>query len=166
MTALSLPMAPYDGRPYNVPEAQNYPNPAVINNYYGTYGPPLSHIILLPRIIFTSIPGCLPPSYSPVSGFPVFSCFTIFTGPLSSITVWYFVSNHFNDIRSHRVFRVDPWRDSTARLFGELARRGGGLFFQQESRIAKGGFSMLPTKGRSREREPFPFTLFRSRGSS
>jgi len=94
--------------------SQSAPNPTVINNYYYQEGPP-TVTYYAPPADYSYMYGWVPFPFwcagFQFSGFFILNDFhrTVF---IDNRVV--FVSNHFNDVRLHRVFRIDP----VARLNG------------------------------------------------
>ncbi len=118
-----LSVAPYAGAqtqapPPSSPEA--YPNPTVINNYYYTQGPPVVTYYTPPPdyyYLYTWVPY---PFWYTGFWFPGFFVLHDFHRVVVAHGRPVFVSNHFNDIRAHRVFRVDPDRRFHGRTFAGI----------------------------------------------
>ena len=111
-----------------VPEdAEKYPSPTVINNYYTTEGPPIVTYYAPPPDYYY-LYGWVPyPFWWAGFWFPGFFILNDFHRPFLVGHRSVFISNHFNDIRSHRVFRVDPvgrFRGRTFAGIGVANRRG------------------------------------------
>lgn len=108
-----LSVTPYTGAqtplpPPSSPEA--YPNPSVINNYYYTQGPPVVTYYTPPPdyyYLYTWVPY---PFWHTGFWFPGFFVLHDFHRVAVVHGRPVFVSNHFKDFRTHRVFRVDPRR--------------------------------------------------------
>ena len=108
-------------------EAVDYPDPTVINSYYYDEGPPVVTYYAPPPdyyYLYSWIPfpfwcsGFWFPGYFILHDFHR----SVFFGHRVG-----FISNHFNDIRAHRVFRVDPVARFNGRTFagiGAANRRG------------------------------------------
>jgi hypothetical protein len=97
--------AAYECKP---PECENYPNPAVINNYYTEQGPPVV-TYYAPPADYYYLYGWVPsPFWWSGFWFPGFFILNDFHRSVFIHDRTFFVSNHFNDIRRHRVFRIDP----------------------------------------------------------
>jgi len=107
--------------------AQDYPNPAVINNYYQEEGPPIVTYYAPPPDYYY-LYGWIPfPFWCAGFWFPGYFILHDFHRSFHGGRGVSFVSNHFNDIRSHRVFRVDPVARFNGRTFagiGVTGRRG------------------------------------------
>lgn len=127
-TALSLPTAPYAGQPYNVPEVRNYPNPTVINSYYGAYGPPIVTYYTPPPDYYYLYAWVPSPFIYAGFWFGGFFILHDFHRNLVVHNRVVFVSNHFNEIRSHRVFRVDPMARFNGRTFRGIGAPRGHAF--------------------------------------
>ena len=106
---------------------EDYPNPTVINNYYETEGPPIVTYYTPPPDYYY-LYGWIPyPFWCAGFWFPGYFILHDFHRSFRSHDRVAFVSNHFNDIRSHRVFRVDPVSRFNGRTFagiGVTNRRG------------------------------------------
>ncbi|MEN6466099.1 MAG: hypothetical protein ABFD62_13025 [Syntrophaceae bacterium] len=127
-SALGLPIAPYDGRPYNVPEAANYPDPTVINNYYGNYGPPVVTYYTPPPDYYFLYAWVPSPFIFTGFWFPGFFVLHDFHRSFVVHNRVVFVSNHFNDISTHRAFRVDPRERFSGRTFRGIGAPRGRAF--------------------------------------
>ncbi|ABK99808.1 hypothetical protein Ppro_2201 [Pelobacter propionicus DSM 2379] len=117
---LSLGIRPYaegDKAPDSQPKANGYPNPAVINNYYYQQGPPVVTYYTPPRdyyYLYSWIPS---PFWSFGFWFPGFYVMNDFHLVVHG---GYSVSNHYNDHRMHRVYRVDPRARYHGRTYGGI----------------------------------------------
>jgi hypothetical protein len=108
-------------------EAMDYPDPTVINNYYSDEGPPVVTYYAPPPdyyYLYSWVPFPFWCSEFWFPGFFVLHDFhrSVFFGHRVG-----FISNHFNDVRAHRVFRVDPVARFNGRTFagiGVANRRG------------------------------------------
>jgi hypothetical protein len=108
-------------------EAQNYPDPTVINNYYTTEGPPVVSYYAPPPDYYYLYSWLPSPFWWNSFWFPGFFILNDFHRPFFFGHHWGFVSNHFNDVRNHRVYRVDPagrFRGRTFAGIGVTNRRG------------------------------------------
>ena len=107
--------------------AQDYPNPAAINDYYQEEGPPVVTYYTPPPDYYY-LYGWIPyPFWCDGFWFPGYFILHDFHRSFHRHNRVFFVSNHFNDIRSHRVFRVDPVSRFNGRTFagiGMNSRRG------------------------------------------
>jgi hypothetical protein len=108
---LSVAVKPYTGaESYAAPpeEAEQYPNPTVINNYYTTEGPPVVTYYAPPPDYYYLYAWVPSPFWWFDFWFPGFFVLNDFHRPIFIGNRWCFISNHFHDFRSHRVFRIDP----------------------------------------------------------
>ena len=108
-------------------EAEQYPNPSVINNYYTTEGPPVVTYYAPPPNYYYLYSWVPSPFWWYDFWFPGFFVLNDFHRPVFFGHRWCFVSNHFNDVRGHRVFRIDPvgrFRGRTFAGIGVPSRRG------------------------------------------
>jgi hypothetical protein len=107
--------------------ASEYPNPSVINNYYQTEGPPIVTYYAPPPDYYY-LYGWIPyPFWWAGFWFPGYFILHDFYRPFHFHNRVLFLSNHFNDIRSHRVFRIDPVSRFNGRTFAGIGvsnRRG------------------------------------------
>lgn len=141
-------------------EAEKYPNPTVINNYYYDQGPPVVTYYAPPPdfyYLYAWVPypfwwfGFWFPGYFILNDFHR----TVFVG-----TRVVFVSNHFNDIRRHRVFRIDPVTRFSGRTFAGIGAsnrrgfistgvpRGDRTIFNGSHRRGEAGVRMTTPPGR------------------
>jgi hypothetical protein len=108
-------------------EAESYPNPAVINNYYTTEGPPVVTYYTPPPDYYYLYSWVPSPFWCFSFWFPGFFILNDFHRTVFFDHRVRFISNHFNDVRAHRVFRVDPVARSSGRTFAGIGvsdRRG------------------------------------------
>ena len=124
-----LSVTPYTGPTRALPPScDNYPNPATINEYYSDQGPPVVTYY------------CPPPDYYYLyawvpypywwSGF-WFSGFYILHDFHKHHFVHNrtkFVSNHFNDVKHNKVYRVDPVKRFKGKTFAGIGARGSKNF--------------------------------------
>ena len=105
------------------PAAQDYPNPTVINDYYQTEGPPIVTYYTPPPDYYY-LYGWIPyPFWCAGFWFPGYFILHDFHRSFHAHNRVSFVSNHFNDLRSHRVFRVDPVERFNGRTFAGIGVR-------------------------------------------
>ena len=106
---------------------EDYPNPTVISDYYESEGPPIVTYYAPPPDYYY-LYGWIPyPFWCAGFWFPGYFILHDFHRSFHRHDGVFFVSNHFNDIRSHRVFRVDPVARFNGRTFagiGVTNRRG------------------------------------------
>jgi hypothetical protein len=117
------------GNPLETPpaEVENYPTPAVINNYYTTEGPPVVTYYTPPLDYYYLYSWVPSPFWCFSFWFPGFFILNDFHRTVFMDHRVRFISNHFNDVRAHRVFRVDPVARSRGRTFAGIGvsnRRG------------------------------------------
>ncbi|HEY5975124.1 MAG TPA: hypothetical protein VIU41_10300 [Geobacteraceae bacterium] len=120
---LKLDVKPYTGTStYEIlPEkAENYPNPAVINNYYTTEGPPVVTYYSPPPDYYYLYSWVPYPFWWFGFWYPGYFVLHDFHRPVFVDRRVVFVSNHFNDLHSHRVFRVDPVARFRGRTFAGI----------------------------------------------
>ena len=130
-TELSLGIRPQTavstGEAQDATAAQDYPNPTVINDYYQDEGPPVVTYYSPPPDYYY-LYGFIPyPFWCEGFWFPGYFILHDFYRSFHNHNRVSFVSNHFNDLRSHRVFRVDPVARFNGRTFAGIGvknRRG------------------------------------------
>lgn len=108
---LGLSIKPYkDGDAYTCkpPKCENYPDPAAVNNYYADQGPPVVTYYAPPPDYYYLYGWVPSPFWWYGFWFPGFFILNDFHRSVYIHDRPFFVSNHFNDIRRNRVFRVDP----------------------------------------------------------
>jgi hypothetical protein len=113
-----LGVVPYAGSPTGeaLPSV-GYPNPGVSDDYYAIEGPPVV-TYYAPPPNFNYLYAWVPYPFSCAGFFyPGFFVLHDFHRPILVHHQRFFVSNHFNDIASHRVFRIDPEKRFTGRTF-------------------------------------------------
>jgi hypothetical protein len=148
------------------PGAENYPNPDVINNYYYEEGPPVVTYYAPPPDYYYLYAWVPYPFWCYGFWFPGFFVLNDFHRVVHVHNRAVFVSNHFNDVRVHRVFRVDPVTRFNGRTFAGIgAPRGGGFvstgvpksdrrIFNAPPRTAPTGRMVVPPSGGSRVVSP------------
>ena len=105
------------------PATQDYPNPTAINDYYQTEGPPVVTYYAPPPDYYY-LYGWIPyPFWCAGFWFPGYFILHDFHRSFHAHNRVSFVSNHFNDVRSHRVFRVDPVSRFNGRTFAGIGVR-------------------------------------------
>jgi len=112
--------ATYPGTP---PKYENYPDPAVINNYYEEQGPPVVTYYAPPPDYYYLYGWVPSPFWWSGFWFPGFFILNDFHRTVFIHNRPFFVSNHFNDIRRHRVFRIDPVQRFRGRTFTGISPR-------------------------------------------
>ena len=107
--------------------AEAYPDPGVVNNYYVTEGPPVVTYYVPPPDYYYLYSWVPYPFWWTGIWFPGFFVLNDFHRTIVINQRVFFVSNHFRDVRAHRVFRIDPVRRFNGRTFagiGVTDRRG------------------------------------------
>ena len=102
------------------PKCENYPDPTIINNYYTEEGPPVVTYYAPPPEYYYLYDWVESPFWWYGFWFPGFFVLNDFHRPIVIRGRPYFVSNHFNDIRRHRVFRIDPRDRFRGRTFSGI----------------------------------------------
>jgi hypothetical protein len=101
----------------------NYPDPTVINNYYQAEGPPIVTYYAPPPDYYY-LYGWIPyPFWCAGFWFPGYFILHDFHRSFYGHNRVSFVSNHFNDLRGHRVFRVDPVSRFNGRTYAGIGVR-------------------------------------------
>jgi len=131
LAELKLAIKPYEAeKSYQQPKleiAEAYPDPAVVNNYYVTEGPPVVTYYTPPPNYYYLYSWVPYPFWCSSIWFPGFFVLNDFHRTIVVNQRVVFVSNHFRDVRAHRVFRIDPVRRFNGRTFagiGVTDRRG------------------------------------------
>jgi len=109
--------ATYSGMP---PKIENYPNPTIINNYYTEQGPPVVTYYAPPPDYYYLYGWVPSPFWWSGFWFPGFFILNDFHRSVFIHNRPFFISNHFNDIRRHRVFRIDPAERFRGRTFAGI----------------------------------------------
>lgn len=120
---LSLAVKPHtNGKTYEEtpPGAENYPEPTVINNYYNNQGPPVVTYYAPPPDYYYLYSWVPYPFWWTGFWFPGFFILNDFHRTVIIDRRVAFVSNHFNDVRRHRVFRIDPVTRFSGRTFAGI----------------------------------------------
>jgi hypothetical protein len=130
MAELNLAIKPHTADRNYQPKleiAETYPDPTVINNYYVTEGPPVVTYYSPPPDYYYLYSWVPYPFWCASIWFPGFFVLNDFHRTIVINQRVVFVSNHFRDVRAHRVFRIDPARRFNGRTFagiGVVDRRG------------------------------------------
>jgi len=90
------------------PKPDNYPDKTVINNYYINEGPPVVTYYEPPPNYYYLYSWVPYPFWGVGFWFPGYFILNDFHRVVHVRDRTVFVSNHFNDVRSHRMFRIDP----------------------------------------------------------
>jgi hypothetical protein len=122
-----LGIRPYtSGETHEINPSSEYPETSVINNYYYDQGPPLVTYYAPPPdyyYLYTWVPY---PFWWYDFWFPGFFILNDFDRVVHFHHRAEIISNHFNDFRHHRVFRVDPLDRFRGRTYAGIGapRRG------------------------------------------
>jgi hypothetical protein len=109
--------------PDQVAAVTSYPDPTVINNYYQAEGPPIVTYYAPPPDYYY-LYGWIPyPFWCAGFWFPGYFILNDFHRSFHGHNRVSFVSNHFNDLRGHRVYRVDPVSRFNGRTFAGIGVR-------------------------------------------
>jgi hypothetical protein len=129
--ASGLPISPYTGGTTYEAESSgslNYPNPQDINSYYYDQGPPVVTYYYPPPDFYYLYSWIPYPFWCSGFWFPGFFVLHDFHRTIALHGRVVFVSNHFNDVRKHRVFRIDPGARFNGRTFAGIGVKGGKGF--------------------------------------
>ena len=111
LAGLGLAVAPYGDKTAQdsvPPQTASYVDPDVVNNYYYSQGPPIV-TYYPPPPTYTYLYSWVPyPFYTTGYLFPGFFVLHDFHRIVVRHRRSFFITNHFRDFRSHRIFRVDP----------------------------------------------------------
>ena len=147
----------YSGTPS---DSGKYPNPTVINNYYTEQGPPVVTYYAPPPDYYYLYGWVPSPFWWSGFWFPGFFILNDFHRTVFIHNRPFFVSNHFNDIRRHRVFRIDPADRFHGRTFAGIGvthsrgfistgvPRSGRVIFNGSRRTSPSGVSSMAPSGR------------------
>lgn len=102
------------------PDSGSYPAPTTINNYYYAQGPPVVTYYAPPPDFYYMYAWVPFPFWSAGFWFPGFFILHDFHRTVIVKQRVVFVSNHFNDVRGHRVFRIDPVKRFRGRTFAGI----------------------------------------------
>jgi hypothetical protein len=102
------------------PKADNYPEKTVIDNYYTTEGPPVVTYYEPPPDYYYLYSWVPYPFWGFGFWFPGFFILNDFHRVVHVHDRMVFVSNHFNDVRNHRMFRIDPVSRFRGRTFAGI----------------------------------------------
>jgi hypothetical protein len=98
----------------------NYPNPEMINNSYTTEGPPVVTYYCPPPDYYELYTWVPCPFWWSDLWFPGFFILHDFHRIVHRHKKVVVITNHFNEIRSHHVFRIDPMERFRGRTFGGI----------------------------------------------
>lgn len=100
--------------------AQNYPDPEAIEGYYDEEGPPVVTYYVPPPAYYYLYSWVPYPFWWFGFWFPGFFILNDFHRIVVVNNNVVFISNHFNDFRTHRVFRIDPVSRFRGRTFAGI----------------------------------------------
>ena len=157
-----LAIRPYDGgaTPGAEPsESGDYPAPAAINDYYEEEGPPVVTYYAPPPAYYYLYSWVPYPFWWFGFWFPGFFILNDFHRVIVINNSVVFISNHFNDVRVNRVFRIDPVRRFSGRTFAGIGaprtrgfistgvpRSDRTIFNGPRTRMAPGGREFGPSR--------------------
>ncbi|MFO0754263.1 MAG: hypothetical protein U0411_13190 [Thermodesulfovibrionales bacterium] len=162
IAGLNLPLRPYAGETYEgVPPAEErYPTPPIINNYYYSEGPPIVTYYTPPPPYYSLYAWVPYPFWCYNYWFPGFFILHDFHRVVIVKRRAGIVTNHFNDFRAHRVFRIDPVDRFKNRTFGGIGvhdprsvlstgipRSGRTIFNRRNGLTTPGGEGGRPPSG-------------------
>ena len=110
------------------PEGEGYPGPADISDYYTEEGPPVVTYYGPPPDYYYLYAWVPYPFFCYGFWFPGFYILHDFHRVIHFHGRPCFVSNHFNDVNVHRVFRVDPRARFSGRTYAGIGAPPGGRF--------------------------------------
>ena len=128
-TGFGLPVRPYTASEpaREAPTCETYPDPAAVSTIYGSEGPPVVTYYCPPPNYYNYYTWVPYPFWWTDFWFPGFFVLQDFHRFAVVGHRHVLFTNHFNDIRRHRVFRIDPGNRSRGRTFagiGVTNRRG------------------------------------------
>jgi hypothetical protein len=128
--------------------AADYPDQTVINNYYYDQGPPIL-TYYAPPVDYSYLYSWVPyPFWWSGFWFGGFFILNDFHRHFREDGHFHTVSNHFNDTRAHRVFRVDPVNRSRGRTFAGIGAPRSSKFISTGTK-ASGSRIFNPGPGRT-----------------
>lgn len=150
-TETDLDIRSYTGEPQGTtpPDSTNYANPTVINNYYNNQGPPVVTYYAPPPDYYYLYAWVPYPFWWFDFWFPGFFILNDFHRSVIIHKRVVFISNHFNDFRHHRVFRIDPVDRFHGRTFAGIGSPKTGRFISPG--VKRGAESIF---NRNRTRPP------------
>jgi hypothetical protein len=138
------------GSPGNYAQSQPQPDPTVINNYYYEEGPPVVTYYPPPwdyDYLYAWVPYPFWYSGFFFSGFFVLHDFNIVVAGHHGFHHSHLISNHFTDLRTHSVFRIDP----RTRMTGRHANPSVSRFQGFNSTDARKGASSIFERSHGRQ---------------
>jgi hypothetical protein len=126
---LDLGIRPYtSGEPHEINPSAEYPETSVINNYYYDQGPPIVTYYAPPPDYYYLYSWVPYPFWWSDFWFPGYFILNDFHRAIHFHHRTEFISNHFNDFRNHRVFRIDPVDRFRGRTFAGIGAPRRGRF--------------------------------------
>jgi len=113
------PAGPISNAPAET-SSEGYPNQTIVNNYYAEQGPPIVTYYAPPSDYYYLYSWVPYPFWWSGFWFGGFFILHDFHRPFRADGHLFFFSNHFNDIRAHRVFRIDPVHRFNGRTFAGI----------------------------------------------
>lgn len=123
LAAFRLLMTPYSPTGSGEPapsDSENYPNPSAVSNYYYNEGPPIVTSYAPPPDFYYLYAWVPFPFWWSGFWFPGFFVLHDFHRTIIVNRRPVYVSNHFRDVRDHRVLRIDPTTRFQGRTFGGI----------------------------------------------
>jgi uncharacterized membrane protein YgcG len=138
ISGLGLTVRPYTAGEAGVSEpviCDNYPNPAMISTVYNTEGPPVVTYYCPPPDHYNLYAWVPYPFWWSEFWFPGFFILRDFHRNVHVHNRFVIITNHFNDVRRHRQFRIDPGDRFHGRSYAGIgARPSRGLISTGVSR--------------------------------
>jgi hypothetical protein len=145
---LGISIRPYtEGETAEAPPsgAENYPNPAVIENYYAEQEPPVVTYYAPPPGYYSMYSWVPYPFWWVDFWFPGFFVLNDFHKVIIINKRVVIVTNHFHDRRAHRAFRIDPAERFRGRTFSGIGAPKRGKFLSTgEPRSSEKIFNRAP----------------------
>lgn len=123
---LGLTVRPYSGgeAPAAKPvSCDNYPNPALVGTVYSTEGPPVVTYYCPPPDYYYLYAWVPYPFWWSDFWFPGFFILRDFHRHVHVHNRFVFITNHFNDVRRNRMFRIDPGDRFQGRSYAGIGAR-------------------------------------------
>jgi hypothetical protein len=131
IAGLGLTVRPYSGgeAPAAKPvSCDNYPNPATVGTVYSTEGPPVVTYYCPPPDYYNLYAWVPYPFWWSDFWFPGFFILRDFHRHVHFHNRFVIITNHFNDVRRNRMFRVDPGDRFQGRSFAGIGARPSRSF--------------------------------------
>jgi len=123
-TQFGLSVTPYTGATVaKPPSCDNYPNPLTIDGYYSSEGPPVVTYYCPPPDYYYLYAWVPYPFWWTGFWFSGFFVLHDFHRPFFVHNRVKFVSNHFNDVKRNRVFRIDPVTRFNGKTYAGIGAR-------------------------------------------